>query len=192
MKTYFTSDLHFHHRGICKFTDRKDFTTQEQHDDWLANIWNSQVRNQDKIWHLGDFSFSHDKEEVLAFVKQLKGQKFFIKGNHDRSEMLDYLKENNAIQNWFDYKEIKIAGIHTCLFHFPVASWCRQHYGAWHLHGHSHGEFQGQGKILDVGIDSAYKLLGEHRFFTEQDIEQIMKSKEIQIDDNHRKDKSIE
>ena len=192
METYFTSDIHAHHRNICKFTDRKDFTTQEQHDDWLINIWNSQVDKGSKVFHLGDFSFSHNKEEVLTLVKKLKGQKFFIKGNHDRSEMLDFLKENNAIQNWFDYKEIKIGGIHTCLFHFPIVSWNKQHHGAWHLHGHSHGNYEGQGKILDVGLDSAYKIFGEHRFFTEQDIEQIMQSKEIQIADNHRKDKSID
>lgn len=136
METYLTSDLHFCHRNICKFTDRKDFTTQEQHDDWLVNIWNSQVDKGSKVFHLGDFSFSHNKEEVLALVKKLKGQKFFIKGNHDRSDILDYLKENNAIQNWFDYKEIKIGDNHTCLFHFPISSWHKQHYGAWHLHGH--------------------------------------------------------
>lgn len=185
MKTYFTSDLHAHHARVCEFTERKHFTNPEEHTDWLINIWNSQVDKGSKVFHLGDFSFSRDKKEVLAFVKQLKGQKFFIKGNHDRSEMLDYLKENNAIQNWFDYKEIKIAGIHTCLFHFPISSHNKLRYGSFMLHGHCHGSFQGRGKVMDVGLDSAFRLLGEHRLFSEEDVENFMKNRQIETVDNH-------
>jgi calcineurin-like phosphoesterase family protein len=42
------------------------------------------------------------------------------------------------------------------LFHFPVESWHGVGKGAWHLHGHCHGNLQ-QPKgilLLDVGVDN--------------------------------------
>jgi calcineurin-like phosphoesterase family protein len=185
MKTFFTSDLHFHHKNITAFTDRKLFTSPEDHDEWLIEIWNKQVSKQDKVWHLGDFSFSKT-EEIKKLLRKLNGQKFFIKGNHDRRENLISLKLAYAIQNWDDYKEIKIGETPVVLFHFPIASWHRQHHGALHLHGHCHGSYTGQGKILDVGIDNAYNLFGEHRFFTEEDVIEQTQQRSIHINDHHR------
>lgn len=40
---YFTSDLHFGHSNIVKFTDRNKVTTSEEHDDWIIDLWNKQV-----------------------------------------------------------------------------------------------------------------------------------------------------
>jgi calcineurin-like phosphoesterase family protein len=40
------------------------------------------------------------------------------------------------------------------LCHYPFAEWDRKHYGSWHLHGHSHGNYHGQGLIYDVGVDT--------------------------------------
>lgn len=37
-----------------------------------------------------------------------------------------------------------------------------------------------------VGIDSAYELLGEHRFFTEDDIAKYMQSRNIKTVNHHR------
>lgn len=187
MNTYFCSDLHFSHSKICSFTERKLFTNPEEHTGWLINIWNSQVTKADKVIHLGDFSFSHKYEEVASVLRRLNGQKFFIKGNHDRSEILDSLKLSGLIQNWYHYKEVKIGDTPTCLFHFPIAAWHRQHYGSIHLHGHCHSSFQGNGKILDVGIDNAYKLYGEHRLFSEQEVLTFMKDRPLYITEEHRK-----
>jgi calcineurin-like phosphoesterase family protein len=185
-KTFFTSDLHFYHKNIVKFTNRGVDTTQEDHDEWLKNRWNSQVSKGDLVWHLGDFSFSHDFEATVALLRQLNGVKHFIKGNHDsRRVMEDLVKEK--VLHWFgDYKEIKIGRESVILNHYPYAVWHKQHYGAWHLHGHSHGNYVIQkGKILDVGLDSAYNLFGQHRFFTEEDIEQYMKYRSMEILDHH-------
>jgi calcineurin-like phosphoesterase family protein len=188
MKTYFTSDLHFHHSRICEFTDRKLFTSAEDHTEWLIEIWNKQVTKQDQVYHLGDFSFSHKQEEVNSVVKRLNGRKFFIKGNHDRSEIFDNLKKQNLIQNWFQYKEINVGDTPACLFHFPIASWHRQHYGSLMLHGHCHGSFQGQGKILDVGIDNAFNIFGEYRLFTQEDVLEFMHQRDVFTADHHKAD----
>lgn len=187
MKTYFTSDLHFSHKRIVEFTNRSKETSQEDHDSWLTELWNNTVENQDKVFHLGDFSFGTTYEQVAKQVQRLKGQKFFIKGNHDRSKFLDQLKKDRLIQDWYEYKEIMLSDNHACLFHFPIASWHKQNYGSLMLHGHSHGAFTGgKGKILDVGIDSAYNIKGKHSFFSEVEVQEYMQQKEIYVADHHR------
>ena len=187
MKTYFTSDLHFSHKRIVEFTNRGKETSQEDHDSWLTELWNNTVETQDKVFHLGDFSFGTTYEQVALQVSKLKGQKFFIKGNHDRSKFLEQLKEDRLIQDWYEYKEIKLLDNAACLFHFPIASWHKQNYGSLMLHGHSHGAFTvGKGKILDVGIDSAYNIKGKHSFFSEVEVQEYMQQKEIYVADRHR------
>ena len=135
MKTHFVSDLHFFHKNIVSFTDRGKFTTQENHTEWLIELWNQQVQKGDTVWHLGDFSFGNT-EQTVQITKQLNGQIFMLKGNHDKAQTFENLKSCGLIQDWYDYKEIKIQGTPTVLFHFPVAAWHRQGYGSYHLHGH--------------------------------------------------------
>lgn len=195
-KTFYTSDLHFAHKNIVKFTDRGLVTTQEGHDDWLKDLWNSQVGENDTVIHLGDFSFRWKLEELVALTSSLNGRKVMILGNHDDEQtmrnLLDYTKSGVcAVKH---YMRLSLSGCREQkykaeLFHFPIASWRDQAHGSWHLHGHSHGNYadSDKGKILDVGLDSAYKILGEHRFFTEDDIINHMNAREVYTRDHHRK-----
>lgn len=187
-KTLFTSDVHFHHKNIVKFTNRGKDTTQDNHDEWLIELWNSQVNNQDKIYMLGDFSFSHKYDEVADVVDRLNGQKLFLVGNHDSHETFLQLKKDKLISNFYDTKHIKIKGNAVHMYHFAIESWNKQGHGGWHLHGHCHGNLltQNIGKRLDVGLDSAYNILGEHRFFTEQDIADIMSQRKVYVTDHHK------
>lgn len=189
MKVLFTSDLHFFHSRIVEFTERSKVTTQEYHTDFLVDIWNKQVTKGDLVYHLGDFSFGNT-EDTFDVLSQLNGQKILIKGNHDRNDWFDKAKGKHGVVNTHQYKEIKIKEASCCLFHFPIASWHKQHHGSFHLHGHSHGQYKAGGKILDVGLDSAYNIFGEHKFFTEEDIYEQMKTKNIAIADSHRADKT--
>lgn len=185
-KTLYTSDLHFHHRNIVKYTNRGVDTTQENHDKWLIDIWNSQVNKGDLVWHLGDFSFSRNVMDIEKILHRLNGIKHFIKGNHDDRKVLDMLKKNNSISWLGDYKETKIAGNSTVLFHFAIANWHKQHHGSFHLHGHSHGSYVlDDGKILDVGLDSAYNIFGEHKFFREEDVLEYMQQRNVVVNDHH-------
>ena len=60
---YFTSDIHHRHKRICEITDRYKVVDQEQHDDWLIELWNRQVTKQDIVYQLGDFSFASKYED---------------------------------------------------------------------------------------------------------------------------------
>jgi len=173
------------HKNICKYTDRSKVTTAEQHDQWLIDLWNSQVNKGDLVYVLGDVSFGK-LDQTIKILSQLNGQIIVIKGNHDKREELNKLNELNLIQNWHDYKEITINKQPICLFHFAIATWHKQGYGAFHLYGHSHGTFENTGLSLDVGIDSSYNYFGEHKLFTFEDIEVIMKTKTFEVQDHHK------
>lgn len=187
-KTWYSSDLHFGHRNIVKYTNRGVDTTQEDHDEWLIDLWNSQVNKGELVYHLGDFSFSRSVTEIQRLLQRLNGVKHFIKGNHDDRQVLDVLKKNNSISWWGDYKETKIGGNSTILFHFAIANWHKQHHGSFHLHGHSHGSYVlDDGKILDVGLDSAYNIFGKHKFFSEEDVLEYMQQRNVVVNDHHTK-----
>lgn len=181
-KEFFTSDLHFLHKRIVEFTDRKQVTTQENHTEWLIDIWNKRVNKNDTVWHLGDFCFSYNYSDWQEILERLNGNKFFLKGNHDASRVLTKIKGIT----YYDYKCIQRDVYTLCLFHYPIASWDKQRYGSFHLHGHSHGNYTAEGKILDVGLDSGFKIFGEHKLFEFDEIVEIMKTKEIYCADSHR------
>lgn len=185
---WFSSDLHWGYRNIVSYTNRGVDTTQEEHDEWLVNLWNSQVKPGHTLYHLGDFSFHKNPKKTLELIDRLNGQIVMIKGNHDHSDMFkEYAKHPKVIEA-VHYKEMKVAGVNTCLFHFPIAAWNRQHHGAYCIHGHSHGSYTPEhGKILDVGLDNAYNVLGQHRFFTEDDIKTYMGKRSIYVADQHTK-----
>ena len=72
------------------------------------------------------------------------------------------------------------------MMHFPIACWNQQGRGSYHIHGHSHGSYKANGKTLDVGLDNAYNLFGEHKLFTEEDIIEYMSKQEVYASDHHK------
>ncbi|CDX66600.1 Putative uncharacterized protein [Leuconostoc citreum] len=68
----------------------------------IAN-WNSKVKPTDTVYHLGDISMKFTKppklimSETLAILKRLHGNFIIIKGNHDQTALLKFLKQNNDI-----------------------------------------------------------------------------------------------
>lgn len=190
MNTYFTSDLHFGHKKITQLSNRWRFTTAEDHDQWMIDLHNSQVQENDIVYVLGDFSF-YKYQKTKEILEQLNGNIIIIKGNHDEANILSRFEEEGLIYYWEHYNEIYLYDDENekqkaCLMHFPIACWNKQHYGSFMLHAHSHGNYEAEGKILDVGIDSAYNIFGEHRYFRVSDIFNYMKDREIKVNDHHQ------
>lgn len=48
-----------------------------------------------------------------------------------------------------------------------------------------HKRIQGQGPILDVGLDNSLNVFGEYKLFTEDDIIQFMSGREVISNDGH-------
>ena len=180
-KIWFVSDTHFGHVSILYFHPLRreacGVTLEElqadknsaiaKHDQWLINKWNSVVRKQDTVYFLGDFCLKN-KEYTENILRQLKGKKFLIRGNHDKSL--------NGLENYFewvgDIKEAKFTNnqfkfidpnetfcVEMC--HFPMLTWNRRPHGTCMVHGHSHGNANNVNELtgelrVDVGLDNQY------------------------------------
>ena len=171
---YFTSDTHFGHTRMLDF---RPFTTVEEMDEELIFRWNMTVGKNDRVYHLGDFSF-HNRENTAKILDRLNGQIHLIKGNHDK--MLDRFRDRFA--SYQDYKTARVGSQRLVLFHYAMRVWDQSHYGSWHLYGHSHGNPPDDPHALsmDVGVDT--NGLTPYSFW---EIERRMEAKEFKPVDHH-------
>ena len=128
---FYTSDLHLGHENMIRF-DNRPFCSVEEMTEKIIDNWNSVVNNNDDVYILGDFAWRNDIG--YAALKQLRGNKYLIRGNHDRL--------NSAMRSQFiwvkDYAEIKDEDKNIVLCHYPIAHWRNADYGTIHLYGHIH------------------------------------------------------
>jgi len=86
MNTYIVSDMHFGHASIIKYCNRP-FKTVDNMNNSLIRNWNSRIKHNDVVYHVGDFCFRHksygSKNSMLYWEDQLNGKIIHIKGNHD-------------------------------------------------------------------------------------------------------------
>ena len=184
MTIFFTSDTHFGHANIIKFCSRpfKDASHMNQ---MLINNWNSVVKAEDTVYHLGDFGFAHPRV-IEGIIRQLNGTKFLIFGNHDKT-----IKANRDLQELFgwckDYHELYVPDLRVkggrqlaVLHHYAGLVWNKSHYGSWMLHGHSHGtlKYPYVGRIMDVGVDP----LAYHPISYEQVRTKLLTLKPVSVD----------
>jgi calcineurin-like phosphoesterase family protein len=188
---YFISDLHFGHKNIIEHCDR-GFANIEEMDLTYIDAWNAAVKGQDRVFILGDFSFYHT-EQTQGILDSLKGQKFFVKGNHDSSKMLAKLK---GLAKVVDYLELKYnldngSTQRVCLSHFPMLSWHQRARGAWHFHGHCHGSLVlpkelENARIFDVGVDNIFKVFSKYSPVSLGEITEHLKDRIVSTSDHHR------
>jgi calcineurin-like phosphoesterase family protein len=136
-KLYFTSDPHYNHANIIKYCKRP-FTDVEEMNYRLILNWNSLISHDDKVFILGDFAYG-DKMDLTRILNQLSGQKYLIKGNHDRDNCIPNFK---FVEVFEGYKTMYVKDPdghrEITLCHFPMMSWQSSHKGSWNLHGHWH------------------------------------------------------
>ena len=158
---WFISDTHYSHanivRGVSKWTDKsgcRDFDTLEQHNDWLVLTINEQVRKDDILYHLGDWSFG-GRSKIKEFRQRLICNSIHVlPGNHDHHLTASFAAAVEFGLNVEDkYLEIAPNGIPLVLCHYPIESWNNMERGVRHLHGHTHGQLPVKSGRIDVGVD---------------------------------------
>lgn len=147
MSIWVTSDTHFGHENIIKYTKRP-FSTVEEMDETIIKNWNEVVKPRDIVWHLGDFSW----RSAGYYRRRLNGDINLILGNHDFKKL--GIADRRLFQSVNTLFEFKQGDISITLCHFAMRVWNKSHFNAWHLYGHSHGTLPGQGKSIDVGVDT--------------------------------------
>ena len=151
-----TSDTHFGHKNIIKYSNRP-FNDVEEMDNFMVDSWNEKVGPKDIIFHLGDFAF-FGADKVVEILKRLNGTIYFLYGNHDRVMrnpiVLDYIKNTGKIKVSADTFEFKYNKHNFFMSHYAHRIWNRSHRGTIHLYGHSHGSLPSLGRSMDVGVDT--------------------------------------
>lgn len=155
---FFTSDTHLRHRNILRYCNRP-FETIEEHDETLITNWNSVVSAEDKVYHLGDFSFCHPRTADWL-LSRLNGDKYILHGNHDKKR--NFPRNTELFTDLGHYheltiqdRELKYGKILIVLCHYAFEVWNKSHHGSIHLFGHSHGKLPSRDNQLrlDVGVD---------------------------------------
>jgi len=179
MKNWFSSDYHFDHVNILKY-DKRPFDNIEEMNNTIIKNHNSIVSSNDNFYFLGDFSFAKDKNRIEEHIKQLNGNKFFIKGNHDHRNIIDLYKKYGTYLGHM--AEIKVDNQFITLNHYAMRVWNRSHHGTYHIFGHSHGSLLDDINSLsfDVGINC-------HNYYPIEfeEVIQIMNKKNFKSIDHH-------
>ncbi len=172
---WFTSDHHFGHKNIIKFSNRP-FDSMEQMDEEMIKRWNARINPQDRVYHLGDIGLCN-ASRLKEILDQLNGRIYLIRGNHDSAA-----ESCKSRFEWIkDYFKLKIPDLEAeggerslILLHYAMRVWDKSHWGSYHLYGHSHGELPDDitSRSFDVGVDC-------HNFYpiSYEEVKQIMNQK---------------
>lgn len=173
MKTWFTADTHFGHERIMDMSGRQ-FAHIEEHDREVIAIINKYVQPTDRLIILGDFAW----RAAQSYAERIRCPYLhMIWGNHDRANSA------KAFKTCEDVTEMKVDEHKIFCSHYPHCYWPSSHYGSLHVYGHLHSEreetmdkaFPGR-RAMDVGLDNAYRLVGELRPLEASEIiERLMK-----------------
>jgi len=151
MKYYFSSDWHLNHFNILKY-DKRPFDTVDQMNASIISNYNSIVNEEDEFYFLGDFCMG-DRSKAEAYLQQVNGKKYFIRGNHDQPKIIELFKKYGTYLG--QKAEIIINQKSITLCHYSLEEWNGSRNGSWHLFGHYHGNLPDNPNCLslDVGIN---------------------------------------
>ncbi len=149
---FFTADTHFGHTNILSHCNRP-FKDIDHHDEELVRLWNSVVKPNDVVYHLGDVGYG-PINNVVSILQKLNGLIHLIRGNHDHKKRLPLEVSSRffSIQDmlWLDIKGM--TPFHLC--HYPLLTWNGSNRGSINLHGHCHGKLPKRNcRSFDVGVD---------------------------------------
>jgi calcineurin-like phosphoesterase family protein len=171
MSTWFTADLHLGHANIIRYCDRP-FADVDAMNQALIERWNDVVDAGDEVWVLGDVALG-TIVETLPRVRELRGTKFLLTGNHDRCWDGHGHRADGWTERYFDagfaavrHGQVELdVGDNTVLAcHFPYRGDTLPHdrflerrpidEGRWLLHGHVHERWRQRGRMINVGTDA--------------------------------------
>ena len=130
---FLTSDTHFGHAGVCRFTDSntgekmRPWTDPDEMDEEMVKRWNETVKPTDKVYHLGDVVINR---KALKIMHRLNGDKVLIRGNHDIFKDDDYREH---------FRELRAYHVMNgmILSHIPLHPESLGRFGV-NIHGHTH------------------------------------------------------
>lgn len=152
---FLASDHHLSHSNIITFTNNngeilRKFNTIEEHDEHIIAQNNKVVKPQDRIYFLGDVTFS---KKHLNLLSRMNGRKVLIKGNHDKLALKDYLPYFDDIRGSHQFDGM-------LLTHIPVHQNSLARWGL-NIHGHLH---HNRVKLKKLFSDDIFAELDDPRY----------------------------
>lgn len=160
---FITSDTFFGREQIIKKAKRP-FSSVEEMNETLINNWNSVVKQDDIVYHLGNFAW--DPFSAEKALKELNGNIIFILGEYDDSilELYNMFEGIEIIEDQI-YKDPNIKGV---LSHWPLEEWSGKRRGLFHYHGHSTKKLK-----TDLSKMNRVNVCTDHWNFTPQNINEL-------------------
>ena len=164
---FFTSDTHFGHNNILKYTQRP-YANINEHDEGLIANWNSVVSPDSIVFHLGDVAFA-SPERAAEILSQLNGHKILILGNHDQM-FYGGCEASKYFEHIIPQLSISIGSQRIIMNHYPFLAYGGVYYSTptWQIFGHVHTTRNGLTNAdsprmanlfptqYDVGVDNNY------------------------------------
>lgn len=149
MAIRYGSDFHWRHSNILRY-DNRPWQNVSEMETAMIELWNKTVAPDDMVYLLGDVVWSNKYLEWERILKQLSGKKFIVKGNHDKTEILNELKKNGLIVGWSHQEVVQDPGAngksrYVVLNHSPMPFFVNMHHdNTYHLYGHVHISWDAQ------------------------------------------------
>jgi len=142
---FLTSDTHFGHAGVCRFTEAdgvtkiRPWTDPDEMDEEMIKRWNDTVRPNDKVYHLGDVVINR---KSLNTLHRLNGDKVLIRGNHD-------IFRDDEYRRYF--RELRAYHVMNgmILSHIPLHEASLGRFGV-NIHGHLHSNRVKKARGIDA------------------------------------------
>ena len=142
---FLTSDTHFGHAGVCRFTEAdgitkiRPWTDPNEMDEEMVRRWNDRVRPNDKVYHLGDVVINR---KALKTLSRLNGDKVLIRGNHDIFRDDEYREH---------FRELRAYHVMNgmILSHIPLHEASLGRFGV-NIHGHLHSNRVKKARGIDA------------------------------------------
>lgn len=166
---WFTADTHFSHSNLIdsltKWEDKRicrRYDSLKDHDQDLVKRINDNVKWNDILFHLGDWSFG-GFGNIEKFRSQIHCENVhLVLGNHDQH--IEANREN--IQSLFSSVNDRIHleyGKHDFILdHYPLETWPGIFKGWAHLFAHQHSSRIGPSRKIDIGIDKYGRLVNPY------------------------------
>ena len=141
---WFTSDTHFCHENIVRFSGRPFRDAAEMNEE-LIRRWNETVPEDGIVFHLGDFCLGGSKEwnDIMC---RLHGKIYLILGNHDMKNIKQGFMQRFELVT--QQMTIRVGGQSIILNHNPFLCYGGSYRDVWQLFGHVHS-----GPLSNTGLD---------------------------------------
>lgn len=167
------ADHHFGHSKMYKEFKRADgtplrpFSSCTEADEYMVEQHNKVVKPGDKVYFLGDISFS--KKLTAGYLSRMNGEKVIIKGNHDTESIRFYSEHFKDVRGSHQFNGM-------LLTHIPVHPSSLARWG-FNVHGHLHAT-----RVMDINrpteVDNRYFCVSvEHTGYAPIAMEEVLRWK---------------